>query len=61
MIGVMHEPRPRMAMPDRHAPGRQDQLGAPMVGHRPTDHAATEHVHDHRQEEKTVRLVSIAG
>ena len=56
MIGVMNQPSLRTPLAHRHLQGRQDQLGAQMVLHRPTDHTPAKDVKDHGQIEKPLLL-----
>jgi hypothetical protein len=49
MIAVMDRPRSGSPVPDRHLQRVDDQFGAQVVGHCPTDDAAAEAVDDDRQ------------
>jgi hypothetical protein len=37
---MVHEPERGLALPDGHLERLDDELGAAVLGHRPTDHAA---------------------
>src|SRR5947208_6438551 len=54
VIGVVHDANGGSAMGNGHVERVEHQLGAEMVGHRPSDDAAAERVDDHRDIEPAV-------
>jgi hypothetical protein len=54
MVGMVHEAFARSPLPDRHLQRADHEFGPQVRGHRPPDHATTEHIQDDRQIEKAL-------